>query len=68
MIVGESLWGVINAGVISASGTGTPFQLAPVDFAWINWVAAGLFIGLIAALYAWIMARARKAAARKSAK
>jgi putative OPT family oligopeptide transporter len=59
MIVGESLWGVINAGVISATGTATPFQLAPVDFAWINWVATGLFILLIIWLYAWIMVRAR---------
>ncbi|HWA91746.1 MAG TPA: oligopeptide transporter, OPT family [Rhizomicrobium sp.] len=59
MIVGESLWGVINAGVISASGSATPFQLAPTDFAWINWVATGLFIALIVALYGWIMIRAR---------
>jgi len=59
MIVGESLWGVINAGVISATGNGTPFQLAPVDFAWINWAATGLFILLIVWLYGWIMVRAK---------
>jgi putative OPT family oligopeptide transporter len=59
MIVGESLWGVINAGVISATGNGTPFQLAPVDFAWINWAATGLFVALIVVLYGWIMARSR---------
>jgi len=59
MIVGESLWGVINAGVISASGNAAPFQLAPVNFAWINWVATAVFILLIAWLYSWIMRRAR---------
>ena len=59
MIVGESLWGVINAGVIRLTDNPAPFQLAPVDFAWINWVATGLFILLIAVLYGWIMARAR---------
>ena len=59
MIVGESLWGVINAGVISATGNGTPFQLAPVNFGWINAVATALFVALIVVLYGWIMARAR---------
>ena len=59
MIVGESLWGVINAGVISATGNGTPFQLAAVDFAWINWVSTALFAALIVILYGWIMARAK---------
>jgi putative OPT family oligopeptide transporter len=59
MIVGESLWGVINAGVISATSNGTPFQLAPVDFPWINWVSTALFAGLIVLLYGWIMIRAR---------
>jgi putative OPT family oligopeptide transporter len=59
MIVGESLWGVINAGIISATGNGTPFQLAPVDFAWINWVSLALFAALIVLLYGWIMSRAK---------
>ncbi|MBV9989991.1 MAG: oligopeptide transporter, OPT family [Alphaproteobacteria bacterium] len=57
MIVGESLWGVINAGVISATGSGTPFQLAPADFAWINEAATALFVVLIVWLYGWIMRR-----------
>jgi putative OPT family oligopeptide transporter len=59
MIVGESLWGVINAGVIKLTDSPAPFQLAPTDFAWINWVATGLFILLIVVLYGWIMRRAR---------
>jgi putative OPT family oligopeptide transporter len=59
MIVGESLWGVINAGVIKATDSPAPFQLAPTDFAWINWVATGLFVLLIVCLYGWIMMRAR---------
>lgn len=59
MIVGESLWGVINAGIISATGNGTPLQLAPLDFPWINWVATAVFAGLIVLLYGWIMVRAK---------
>jgi putative OPT family oligopeptide transporter len=59
MIVGESLWGVINAGVISATGNATPFQLAPDGFAWINATSIWLFVALIAFLYGWIMSRAR---------
>jgi len=59
MIVGESLWGVINAGVIWWTNNEKPFQIAPDDFAWINWVSTGLFILLIALLYGWIMARAK---------
>jgi len=59
MIVGESLWGVINAGTIWATNNPTPFQLAPVDFMWINWVSTALFAALIVVLYGWIMARAK---------
>ncbi len=59
MIVGESLWGVINAGVIWWTNKEKPFQIAPDDFAWINWVSTGLFILLIALLYGWIMTRAK---------
>ncbi len=59
MIVGESLWGVINAGVISATNLEAPFALVPADFAWMNWIGLGMFIALIVVLYGWIMRRAR---------
>ena len=59
MIVGESLWGVIKAGVVWAKNNPAPFQLAPKDFPWINWAATALFAALIVVLYGWIMARSR---------
>ncbi|HEY1631632.1 MAG TPA: oligopeptide transporter, OPT family [Rhizomicrobium sp.] len=60
MIVGESLWGVILAGVISATGKDTPFALVGGDYPWMNTIAIALFAALIAILYGWIMIRARK--------
>ncbi|MGH6870212.1 MAG: OPT family oligopeptide transporter [Rhizomicrobium sp.] len=65
MIVGESLWGVILAGVISATGKDTPFALVGGDFAYINWIATGLFAAQIVLLYGWIMGRARKHAIKQ---
>ncbi|HEY1721327.1 MAG TPA: oligopeptide transporter, OPT family [Magnetospirillaceae bacterium] len=59
MIVGESLWGVINAGVISATNKEAPFALVPADFPYMNEVGLAVFILLIAILYGWIMRRAR---------
>jgi putative OPT family oligopeptide transporter len=59
MIVGESLWGVILAGVISATGKETPFALVGGDYPLTNEIATGLFAGLIVLLYGWIMVRAR---------
>jgi putative OPT family oligopeptide transporter len=60
MIVGESLWGVILAGVISATKKDTPFALVGGDYPYMNWVALALFGALIALLYSWIMTRARR--------
>ncbi|HVV66166.1 MAG TPA: oligopeptide transporter, OPT family [Rhizomicrobium sp.] len=59
MIVGESLWGVINAGVISATNLEAPFALVPADFRWMNWIGLGVFLLLIVVLYGWMMRRAR---------
>ena len=59
MIVGESLWGVILAGVISATGKEAPFALVPADFPWMNPIGLGVFAGLIVILYGWMMARGR---------
>ncbi|HTQ13777.1 MAG TPA: oligopeptide transporter, OPT family [Rhizomicrobium sp.] len=63
MIVGESLWGVILAGLISATGNENPIAVMPADFAWLDPIGVGLFAALIVILYGWIMARARKAPA-----
>jgi ABC-type antimicrobial peptide transport system permease subunit len=59
MIVGESLWGVINGGVIGLTGLDAPFALVPADFPWMNWIGLGAFVLLIVVLYGWIMRRAR---------
>ena len=59
MIVGESLWGVILAGVISATGAEAPFALVPADFAWMNPAGLAVFAGLIVILYGWMTRRAR---------
>ena len=59
MIVGESLFGVILAGLIVAFSTDAPLALVPADFPWMNWIGPGVFIALIVILYGWMMARAR---------
>jgi putative OPT family oligopeptide transporter len=63
MIVGESLFGVVLAGLIVAFSTDAPLALAPADFAWMNTIGPVLFFGLLAILYGWIMRRARSDAA-----
>jgi putative OPT family oligopeptide transporter len=59
MIVGESLWGVINGGVIGLTSIEAPFAVVPADFPWMNWIGPGTFVLLIVVLYGWIMKRAR---------
>jgi putative OPT family oligopeptide transporter len=61
MIVGESLWGVINAGLVSATNKDTPLGLVPANFAPANVVGLAAFALLIAVLYDWIMRRAKAA-------
>jgi putative OPT family oligopeptide transporter len=63
MIVGESLFGVILAGLIVAFSSDAPLALVPADFIYMNWIGLGVFVILIAVLYAWIMKRARAEAA-----
>jgi ABC-type xylose transport system permease subunit len=63
MIVGESLWGVINAGLVSATNKDAPLGLVPADFAVANIIGVALFVVLIVALYGWIMRRAKAAPA-----
>jgi len=63
MIVGESLFGVVLAGLIVALSSDAPLALVPADFQWMNWIALGLFAALIVILYGWIMRRAKAAPA-----
>lgn len=57
MIVGESLFGVLLAGIIAATTLETPLALVPADFAWANPIAIVLFAALVAALYGWMLVR-----------
>jgi uncharacterized oligopeptide transporter (OPT) family protein len=62
MIVGESLFGVLLAGLIVAFSTDAPLALAPADFTPANWIGVLTFVGLIAVLYAWMIRRSAKGA------
>ncbi len=57
MIVGESLWGVINAGLIVAANRDAPLAVVPADFAYAMPIAIVAFIGLIVWLYGWLLKR-----------
>src|SRR5205085_6667471 len=47
LIVGESIWGVINAGLIVAFSKDAPLGLVPEDFALAPWLGVIGFIGAI---------------------
>ena len=64
MIVGESLFGVVNAGLIVASSNDAPLALVPGDFALANAIGTITFIALVVALYRWMLNRSAAAAAR----
>jgi putative OPT family oligopeptide transporter len=57
MIVGESLFGVLNAALIVGLSQDAPLALVPADFAWANPIAVVVFVALVGGLYAWMLAR-----------
>jgi putative OPT family oligopeptide transporter len=59
LIVGESLWGVINAGLIVARSNDAPLGVFPADFAPAPWLGLLGFIGVIVWLYSWMLRRSR---------
>jgi putative OPT family oligopeptide transporter len=63
LIVGESIWGVINAGLIVAFSKDAPLGLVPEDFALAQWLGVIGFIGAIVWLYGWMLKRSREAPA-----
>ena len=65
LIVGESLFGVLNAGLIVALSNDAPLALVPADFAPTNVIGIVSFVAIIVALYRWMLQRSR--AARTSA-
>jgi uncharacterized oligopeptide transporter (OPT) family protein len=59
MIVGESLFGVMNAGLIVAAGRDAPLSLAPAGYGLGIPVAAALLVGMTAWLYGWLLKRSK---------
>ena len=55
LIVGESLLGVLNAGLIVASGKAAPLAIVGADFApAARWVGMALLIVVVAVIYRWV--------------
>ena len=59
LIVGESLWGVINAGLIVGLSKDAPIGLVPDTFALAPWLGVLCFVGAIVYLYGWMLKRSR---------
>jgi uncharacterized oligopeptide transporter (OPT) family protein len=57
LIVGESIWGVINAGLIVGFAQDAPIGLVPEDFALAPWLGLLGFVGAIVFLYGWMLRR-----------
>jgi putative OPT family oligopeptide transporter len=55
LIVGESLWGVLNAGLIVGLNSDAPIGFLPPDFALAPWLGVLGFIGAIVWLYGWML-------------
>jgi putative OPT family oligopeptide transporter len=62
LIVGESIWGVINAGLIVALSKDAPIGIVPEDFAPAPWLGLLLFVAAIVWLYGWMLRKSRVAA------
>jgi putative OPT family oligopeptide transporter len=61
LIVGESLWGVINAGLIVGLSKEAPIALVSDTFAPAPWLGVIGFIGVIVWLYGWMLRRSAAA-------
>ena len=59
LIVGESIWGVLNAGLIVGFSKDAPIALVPEDFKLAPWLGVLGFIGVIVWLYGWMLKRSR---------
>ncbi|MGH9873663.1 MAG: OPT family oligopeptide transporter [Pyrinomonadaceae bacterium] len=57
LIVGESLWGVINAGLIVGLSNDAPIGLVSDSFALGPWLGLLGFVGVIVWLYSWMLRR-----------
>jgi putative OPT family oligopeptide transporter len=59
LIVGESIWGVINAGLIVGLSSDAPIGIVGGDFAPATMLGLIGFVGLIIWLYSWMLRRSR---------
>ena len=57
MIVGESLFGVLLAGLIVALNNDAPLAIVAGNFAPANIIGIASFVGLVALLYGWMLRR-----------
>jgi putative OPT family oligopeptide transporter len=57
LIVGESLWGVINAGLIVGLSNDAPIGLVSDAFVLGPWLGVLGFVGVIIWLYRWMLRR-----------
>jgi putative OPT family oligopeptide transporter len=57
LIVGESIWGVINAGLIVGFSKDAPIALVSGDFALAPWLGVIGFVGAVVWLYGWMLRR-----------
>ena len=64
LIVGESLWGVLNAGLIVGLSSDAPIGIVADTFALAPWLGLLGFVGAIVLLYGWMLRRS--AAVQKS--
>ncbi|MGP9759651.1 OPT family oligopeptide transporter [Corynebacterium sp. AOP12-C2-36] len=66
LIVGESLFGVLNAGIIAASGDSDALAIMPAGWEGAShWVGVLLFVGIVVGLYRWVCSRAARDYAQK---
>jgi putative OPT family oligopeptide transporter len=64
LIVGESLFGVLNAGLIVALSNDAPLAIVPAAFAPANVIGTIAFMALIVWMYRWMLHRSAGAAGR----